>query len=188
MKITSRNPSKSLSVELAGERSLSEAEIKELHYHEVTIKGGLGTFFDVGKALAQIRQKRLYRETHGSFEAYCREKWDMSRMHAHRLVAAAEIRDVLAEKHLPLPQTESQVRVLAGVAKERIPSIWASVIKSAGKKGVTARLVGAVIEDLYPDARSAGSRNCLAERRSPTEFFPNWRMHSRPSTPASVKC
>lgn len=154
MKTHAINPSEQTIIEAP----LNKIESEELHAHENTIRAGLGTFFDVGHALAEIREKRLYRATHGSFEAYCREKWDMSRMHAHRLVAAAEVRDLLAEKRLPLPQTEAQVRALTSISKDRIPSIWASVIKSAGKKAVTARLVGAVLEDLYPDACIAGNR------------------------------
>ncbi len=33
------------------------------------------TFYEVGNALLQIRDERLYRQTHSTFEEYCREKW-----------------------------------------------------------------------------------------------------------------
>jgi hypothetical protein len=33
------------------------------------------TFIAVARALAAIRDGRLYRETHATFEAYCRERW-----------------------------------------------------------------------------------------------------------------
>ena len=29
------------------------------------------TFYEVGKALEEIREQKLYRETHKTFEAYC---------------------------------------------------------------------------------------------------------------------
>lgn len=43
---------------------------------ERVIQDSLTTFWKVGRALAQIRDERLYRTTHGTFEDYCRERWD----------------------------------------------------------------------------------------------------------------
>ena len=51
---------------------------------EAVIERGLATFIEVGKALMEIQDGRLYRETHATFEDYCRQRWEMSRVHAHR--------------------------------------------------------------------------------------------------------
>jgi len=56
---------------------------------------GLATFVEVGQALMKIRDARLYRETHETFESYCRERWGWSRRHANRTIQAAEVAGVL---------------------------------------------------------------------------------------------
>ncbi len=58
---------------------------------ECIIEGGLRTFVEVGQALLEIRDARLYRQTHPTFEAYCKERWGMSDRHARRQIQAAEI-------------------------------------------------------------------------------------------------
>ena len=81
---------------------------------EAVIERGLKTFCEVGEALLAIRDGRLYRITHSTFEDYCREKWDISRFYAHRLIEASTVIENL--RLLPignkLPETESQARPL----------------------------------------------------------------------------
>ena len=52
---------------------------------------GVAVFVEVGKALAKIRDGRLYRETHATFEAYCAERWGWSRVRAHQLIESSEV-------------------------------------------------------------------------------------------------
>lgn len=37
-----------------------------------------GKFVECGNALAEIRDKRLYRGTHDTFEAYCYDVWKLT--------------------------------------------------------------------------------------------------------------
>ena len=73
---------------------------------EETIQKNLTAFYEVGFALMQIRDNRLYREIYGTFEEYCKEKWDISRPRAYELMKAAEVKDNLSatadipERHL----------------------------------------------------------------------------------------
>jgi hypothetical protein len=57
--------------------------------------------------LLEIRDGRLYRETHGTFDDYCREGWGFSRHRASQLITAAEVVGELAEMvtvvAMPLP-------------------------------------------------------------------------------------
>ena len=46
---------------------------------EAVIERGQQTFIEVGQALMEIRDSRLYRETHATFEAYCNERWGWTR-------------------------------------------------------------------------------------------------------------
>lgn len=41
--------------------------------------------------LPLFRIRRLYRSTHATFEDYCRGRWSMSRIHAHRLIESAVV-------------------------------------------------------------------------------------------------
>jgi phage N-6-adenine-methyltransferase len=79
---------------------------------ETVVQRGLATFVEVGSALAEIRDGRLYREEHSTFEAYCRSRWAMSKTHANRLVEAAEVTRLLAPIGVS-PANEAQARELA---------------------------------------------------------------------------
>ena len=80
---------------------------------EQTIENGLQTYIDVGSALEEIRARKLYRGAHATFEDYCRDRWKISRIHAHRLIQAAELAaNLLPMGNIP-PDNERQARALA---------------------------------------------------------------------------
>lgn len=70
---------------------LTKAELKTLAQYEAVIEGGMRSFVAVGNALAAIRDSRLYRATHGTFEAYVADKWHWDRSHAYAYIAGAEV-------------------------------------------------------------------------------------------------
>ena len=70
--------------------ALSKQQQSDLRACEQVIERGLSTFVQVGKALAKIRDDRLYKTTHKSFERYCQERWEFSRQRASQLILAAE--------------------------------------------------------------------------------------------------
>ena len=65
-----------------------------------------------GNALAKIRDARLYRDTHGTFEDYCREKWDISKPYATQFIQAAKVTENLVAIATIRPSNEAQVRPL----------------------------------------------------------------------------
>jgi hypothetical protein len=75
---------------------LGEVERSQLAELEGIVKDGRQAFLAVGNALCEIRDRRLYRATHGSFEDYLRERWDISRAHGYRLIEAAHIAGVVS--------------------------------------------------------------------------------------------
>ncbi|HHL33132.1 MAG TPA: hypothetical protein ENJ30_02065 [Desulfobulbaceae bacterium] len=130
---------------------LSVREQKELAGLEQIIKKNFLGFVAVGKALAEIRDKRLYRTEHGrTFDTYCRELWEMSRDYADRLVGAAQVMDNLTtivsktDDNLPklLPTNEAQARELARLEPEDQQQVWLQVLEET-KEGapVTARRI-----------------------------------------------
>ena len=69
--------------------SLSTPERNVLRDCEGIIERGLGVWRDVGDALAVIRDRGLFRETHVSFDAYARDRWKIGKSRAYQLMAAA---------------------------------------------------------------------------------------------------
>ncbi len=50
-------------------------------------------FYEAGSSLAEIRNRRLYRNTHQTFEEYCRERFAFSRRRPYQLIEASIIVD-----------------------------------------------------------------------------------------------
>jgi len=51
----------------------------------------MSAFVEVGNALLEIRDACLYREKYDTFEAYCRDRWQISKRRANRLIGSAEV-------------------------------------------------------------------------------------------------
>ena len=62
--------------------ALTKTEQSTLAECEARIQRGWTTFVEVGTALAQIRDQRLYRQSHTNFKAYCAERWQYDRAYA----------------------------------------------------------------------------------------------------------
>ena len=71
--------------------SLTTREQREFARAERTIARGLKSFLEVGLALKAICDQRLYGQQFDSFEAYCIQRWELSRPRAYepRTVQAA---------------------------------------------------------------------------------------------------
>ena len=95
---------------------LSENEKAELEILEGVITREMKSFMSVGKALLTIRDRGLYREGYKTFSDYCNVKWQMGRVHAHRLIAGSQIVANLSptgDLYTPceiMPTNERQVR------------------------------------------------------------------------------
>lgn len=60
------------------QHNLTPAEIDDLSRLEGMAQQRLGSYLQVGHALAEIRDRHLYRGSHRSFETYVRERWGLS--------------------------------------------------------------------------------------------------------------
>src|SRR5678815_5744363 len=100
-----------MSTELAA--PLTETEQSDLHSCEVIIEKNLTCFVDCGNALLKIRDARLYRGDFPDFQSYCRERWQIGRSHAYRLIEAAEVAQTVPEV-----ESERQARELAKYEKD----------------------------------------------------------------------
>jgi hypothetical protein len=119
--------------------SLTEPEKVELASCEAIVDAGILSFVEVGNALIKISEGRLYRGTHGSFEPYVRERYNISARHAYRLCDAAKVVNELRPMGHTL-ETERQVREIAKVE----PAKRVEVLEKAAKKGkITAASIKA---------------------------------------------
>ncbi|MEO7037287.1 MAG: hypothetical protein ABI548_25260 [Polyangiaceae bacterium] len=89
--------------------------------------------------MARIRDDELYKATHKTFEAYCVEKWDMSRSYVSRVIGASEVVANWQHSKLPPPSNEAQARALAKLAPKDQPKAWAEAVKTAPDGVVTFR-------------------------------------------------
>lgn len=80
---------------------------------EAVIERGLQTFVEVGAALMSIRERKLYRETHDTFDAYCKDRWGWTATRAYRLMQASEVVETLPIGSTPA--NEAQARELVKV-------------------------------------------------------------------------
>lgn len=166
---------------------LSTAERALFRKYEAAVQKHFETFRPAGEALQAIRDKRLYRETHVTFEEYCREKWSMSKTQANRLIAAAKVAENIAPS-LPTPLaahlTESVVRPLAGLTpKKQIEAIKEAVKIAPSSRGITAKVVTAAAHKVspasfkkvaLPESRRDGNGD-LVRRSEVIEALDAWR-------------
>lgn len=74
---------------------LDHSEKRRLDELEGIIERGLETFLEVGQALMEIRDSKLYRETHRRFGDYVRVRYGMTRQRAHQLIDAARLSTIV---------------------------------------------------------------------------------------------
>lgn len=142
-------------------KSLTTAERTRLTEAETVIQNHFESFSKAGDALVDIRDNRLYRETHGTFDDYCRERWEMSKSQANRLIAAATVMHnivkVKESKDIAEHLTESAVRPLTSLTPAQQQKVIRQVAEQApppvaGRSRVTARMVQNVARKTFPKA------------------------------------
>lgn len=138
-------------------KPLSVPEASRLEQLETVIAENMQGVFNVGYALAEIRERNLYREKTRTFEQYVKQVFDIARGTAHRYIKAAEFLenvsnwrqndgDVVIDM---LPTNESQIRPLTKLKPEQQVVVWRSVVEKAKHSAapkITASLVNNVVK------------------------------------------
>jgi hypothetical protein len=135
---------------------------------ERAVRQGLQVFYRVGEALAEIRDRKLYKQ-HGftDFRDYLRDYWHMGKSKAYRLIDSAEVmKNLKAQESVPnwgqnLPKSESITRELAKAPSELQPKAWKKAVQTAPDHNPTAAHTKAVVaalrfewEDSYSKANA----------------------------------
>ncbi len=99
-------------------RNLALQERTRLDELEAVIERGLTTFVEVGRALSEVRDSRLYRERFDTFESYCDQRWSLSRPRAYQLIDAAHVAELVSTTVDTGPKNEAQARELVPLLRE----------------------------------------------------------------------
>ena len=155
----------SVVVEALGE--LTPDEEQERHQLELRVERG---FREAVAALRSLRDKRLYRSTHKTFEEYCQGRFGYNRSRSYQLIDAAIVVDNL--KECPqfvdiLPTNESQCRWLTGFMPEQQRIIWGALVE----------------EGLHPTGTSVKNKAIELEEKGIVE-----RLREKPLIPATNFC
>jgi hypothetical protein len=126
---------------------------------ESVIETNQRKFYKIGKALKQIRDERLFRDLlFDRFETYVKDRWDMARSQAYRLIEAANVIDNLSPiGDGILPENESQTRVLVRFKKDDQRKIWRAFICSG--MALTAANLRKYAHDLTKKEKSVKKTN-----------------------------
>ena len=138
---------------------------------ERAVRQGLAVFYRVGEALAKIRDRQLYKQ-HGykDFREYLKEKWNMGKSQAYRLIDSNEViknlesvphggqkvgrhvRENLltqnATEELTLPQSERVTRELAKLPPDRQSEAWSVAVQTSKDNNPTAAHTKAVVASM----------------------------------------
>jgi len=146
--------------------SLVPTEKTRFNELEAIIERGLETFVDVGLALLEIRDGRLYRESHATFDAYCRERWGWSRDYGYKLIRSAEVAQALGVDHGI--QSERQARELVPLLRQdeaQMVEVWRELCEQHGE-----RLTASLVRDAV-NARLAGKSAHVGYNAGESEWY-----------------
>ncbi len=154
-------------------RTLTPAETRRRKELEKIIVRGVMAHFEMGMAMAAIRDERLYMSTHGTFEAYCKDLWEISDRRVRQYIAAVEVirnlqdmantgqddahnrnhgsgyEQLLYTNDIILPANERQARPLTYLkTPDQQFDAWRRVIETAPDGRITARHVWRVVRDI----------------------------------------
>ena len=101
------------------------------------------------ECLTDIRDRRLYREEYGTFDAYVAAELSLSKRHINRLIHHEEVKRILGPMVPNVP--ESHARELVNVPPKKIPAIIKKAdakAKSEGRKREAKDVKAVVKEDV----------------------------------------
>jgi hypothetical protein len=84
---------------------------------EAVVAGGLAKFLEVGMALAELRNRRLYRTEHATFESYVQSRFGLHRSSVDGVIRSAQTAAVLVDGGLRLPPdtTPTSLRAISAL-------------------------------------------------------------------------
>ena len=144
-----------------------------MHQLERVVEKHIVGFIETGKALAEIRSSRLYREHYSTFEQYVKERWALSRSRADELCRSTATAELILsttgtrEGATPLPENLPEV-VLRPISQlpdnDLQGQVWrlVSLVSPEGRTPThttTAKVVRLIRETLKgPETQTASAK------------------------------
>lgn len=143
---------------------MSTNEENRLVELEQVVEEGIETVFAVGKALAEIRDSKLYRQTHNTFSAYLNSRWQISESRGYQLMAASKVSTIVEAAGLPAPTNEGQARELSGLDDPQVREAWQKATEASYGKPTTAKAVRDARNQVAPPPPTKPRRRPLPDQ------------------------
>lgn len=151
-------------------KDLSAQEERRLEQLEGLVVENFKTFIQVGHALAEIRDRKLYRKKAMTFEKYCKELFDIAKSRAYQLIDAAKVIENVhscgQNENVDLSDyfiNESQIRPLTKLRPEQQQQVCIAAINSAPKGKLTANHVKNVVKEYIGESIVAKRKQAVAQ-------------------------
>lgn len=137
-------------IDLFAENELTPIESEERAFHERVVddvKGGIEKLASIGDAsLKVLRDKRLYRASHKTFEDYCQERFGFTRQRASQKIGFLALLDDLSTRVDKAPATEGQARPLTKLPTPELQAqAWEQAQSDSGKDQPSNREVAEAV-------------------------------------------
>ncbi len=130
----------------------------QLAEQEKLIKRKSEEWYLEGKALLEIRDKKLYLGKHRYFADYCKKKWGFSKRYANMQISAYLFVSHLGTMVPALPANERQARPFTGLNPELQKTAWREAIRTAPNGEITAEHADAVAKKYKTGSQSSGTK------------------------------
>lgn len=146
---------------------------------EEVVEGGLRQFLEIGRALLEINERRLYRSTHATFVDYALGRWNLSGPRAYQLMQAARLSTDVDIS------SEAQARELAGLPGEMARAVFDDAAAGSPSGVPTGPALREARAKVAPRAGPGRPPDEMAARRAVTDF-PELGWYIETGRPASA--
>jgi len=111
------------------------------------------SFLTAARALREISDKRLYRDSYPTFEDYIRDRFDFTKRLAYYYIDAATIAENLSKSELTvhiMPTSETQLRPLKNLSPDNQRKVWQRAVEKANGKTPSGAIVRETKDELLP--------------------------------------
>ena len=136
-------------------KPLTTGERRQFERDKETIRKHVAGFLEASIAIARIRDRRLYRETHDSFEEFVADEYGLTPGRIHQLIRASQVAIDLqkalettgvplvhgTDGEIPKISNERQARALAIAPPDERAAVWTKAVEVAGGEPTAKQIV-----------------------------------------------
>lgn len=137
---------------------------------EDTIEKRIQAFYEIGEALNEIRNRKLFRDEFPSFGEYCQHRWGFAKQYAYRLIAAHKtLENVDATEEQKAGLRETHLRPLAILEPDEQKKAFNQAIETAPGGQLTEKHVQSIVNHGSPTETAHTVR--MKATRGPVEWY-----------------